>query len=114
MKINIKATGFELTPSLKIYIEDKLGGLAKFVKRFDEEGIVEIWLEVGRTTQHHHKGGVFRAEVDLRLPKQVLRAEKESDDIHTAIDMVRDTLHSEIEKYKTRLVATRLRRKVAQ
>ena len=109
MKINTKATNLDITSSLTAYIEKKLGGIAKFIKRFDEDGVAEIWLEVGRTTRHHHKGNVFRAEADLRLPHKILRAEANSADIRTAIDLLRDKLHLEIEKYKTR-TNSRIRR----
>ena len=100
MKINIKATGIELTPALKEYVEEKIGLIAKFVKRWDLEGGVEVWVEVGRTTQHHHKGDVFRAEADLRLPGKVLRAEDADSDVRVAVDRVRNKLEREIEKYK--------------
>ncbi|HVM76890.1 MAG TPA: ribosome-associated translation inhibitor RaiA [Candidatus Paceibacterota bacterium] len=102
MKINITKTS-DLTPSLMTYIEDKLGGLAKFVKHFDETGEAEIWLEISRTTEHHRKGNVFKAAADLRLPKKILRAEEYAEDIRVAIDRARNTLHLEIEKYKTKL-----------
>jgi len=100
MKINIKSTNLDLTPALKEYIEDKIGSVKKFLERWDPEGVVEAWVEVGRTTKHHHKGNVFRAEADLRVPGKVLRAEDEDFDIRVAIDRVRDKLKREIEKYK--------------
>ncbi len=102
MKISVKAAGFELTPSLNIYIENKLGSLSKLIKRFDEEGVAELWLDLSRTTRHHHKGEVFRAEADLRLPRKILRAQKEAGDIRAAIDMLKGALRLEIDKYKTR------------
>ncbi len=100
MKTTIKATGIDLTVPLKEYVEEKIGALEKFVKRWDVEGGVEVWVEVGRTTRHHKKGDVFRAEADLRLPKKVLRAEDEDFDIRVAVDRVRDKLEREINKYK--------------
>jgi len=103
MKINIKATGVDLTPSLKTYIKDKLGALSRFVKGFDAAGQPEIWLEVARVTKHHHKGSVFKAEADLRLPKKILRAEHLDIDVRTAIDVLRNKLRLEIEKYKTKM-----------
>lgn len=106
MKINIKAST-DLTPSLKTYVENKLAPLAKFVKRFDETGEAEIWLEISRTTRHHRKGDVFIAAADLRLPRKILRAEEYAEDIRTAIDRARDTLRLEIEKYKKRFTSPR-------
>lgn len=100
MKISIKATNLDLTPSFREYIEEKIGSLTRFVRRWDLEGAVEVWVEVGRTTRHHHKGDVFRAEADLRLPHKVLRAEDEDFDVRVAVDRVRDKLKREVEKYK--------------
>ncbi len=105
MKITTKTTGLDLTPSLRTYIETKLGALAKFVKRFDETGQAELWVEVARTTRHHRHGDVFSAEADLRLPKKVLRAEEEGEDVRAAIDLLQRKLHLEIEKYKTRFAS---------
>jgi len=109
MKINIKKSS-DLTSVLQDYIDDKLSSLAKFVKHFDETGEAEIWLEITRTTKHHKKGEVFKAAVDLRLPKKILRAEAYEKDIRTAIDQARNTLRLEIDKYKTQFVALKKRK----
>ena len=100
MKISIKTTNLDLTPALTQYIEEKIGSVEKFITRFDAKGLVEAHVEVGRVTRHHHKGNVFRAEVNLRLPRQILRAEDEDFDVRAAIDKVKDRLHREVEKYK--------------
>lgn len=102
MTILIKATGLELTSSLKTYIEEKLGPIARFIKQFDAQGAAEMRVEVGRTSVHHHKGPVFMAEIDLRLPNKVLRAVHEDVDVRTAIDVAKQKLHAEIEKYKSK------------
>ena len=111
MKINLKATDLDLTPSIKEYCEEKIGSLAKLVGRYDHEGSAEVWLEIARTTQHHHKGPVFRAEADLRLPGKILRAEQEDLDIRTAIDKIRTKLRLEILKYKTTHLFRRILRR---
>lgn len=102
MKITIKGTNLTLTPSIKTFAEEKLGTLARFIKRFDETGQAELWLELARTTRHHRRGDVFVAEADLRLPKAILRAEQEDIDVRTAIDKLKVKLRLEIEKYKTK------------
>jgi ribosomal subunit interface protein len=101
MKINIKKGDNLISPAIEQYIEDKLMPIGKFVKAFDETGEAEIWLEISRTTDHHHKGDIFRVAADLRLPHKILRAEANADDIHKAVDGVKSTLHAEIDKYKT-------------
>ena len=102
MKINIKGIGIEVTPALEVYIKQKLGSLAKFVTRFDERGSAEAWVEVSRTTKHHHKGEIFFAKADVVLPKKVLRAKHTGSNLRAALDIVKDTLRVEIKKYKDR------------
>jgi len=109
MKINIKKT-FDSTPALQTYIEQKLMPLAKFVKRYDDAGTAEIWLELSRTTQHQKKGEVFFVAADLRLPHKILRAEARATDVRKAIDEVRDILRQEIEKYKAKFLEPRRER----
>ena len=102
MKVRIITTNLDLTPSVRIYIYKKLKNMSKLLGRVGEKDAVELALEVGRTTRHHHKGYVFRAEVNLRLPGKLLRAVDENVDVRAALDTVKDKLHAEIEKYKTK------------
>ena len=99
MKITIKATKIKLSPALYDYIEKKIGGLEKFLKNIDKD-VIEAWVEVGKPSQHHQKGDVYYAEVNIRLPKKVLRAEAQEWDLMVAVDTVRNELEQEIKKYK--------------
>ncbi|HTY40047.1 MAG TPA: ribosome-associated translation inhibitor RaiA [Candidatus Paceibacterota bacterium] len=110
MQISIKGTGLDLTPSLETYIQEKLGTLEKFLKKFDELGAVEMRVEVARTTRHHRHGDVFMAEANLALPGKLLRAVADDADVRTAVDNVKSMLKLEIEKYKTRLETKTVRR----
>ena len=108
MKIVIKSTNIKLSPSLERYIEDKIGELEKFIQVAGKKGQsfdkgkppYEAWVEIGRTTQHHRKGRVFRAECQIRLPGRSARAESVRVNIHLAIDEVKDELQRELKKYK--------------
>ncbi len=102
MNISIKKS-LDVTPPLETYIEEKLMPLGKFVEVYEKDGEVTLRLEVARTTEHHRKGEeVFAASADLELPGKVLRGEASSSDIRKAIDEVRNMLHMEIQKYKTK------------
>ena len=112
MKINIKATNLELTPAIRQYIEIKIGSLDHFLrhfvgvrpcvglKRFESKSEIEVFVEIARTTRHHHKGNIFYAEAIFSLCKKILRAEHSDWDIRVAIDKVKDKLQQEIKKYK--------------
>lgn len=100
MQITIKAKELELTEPLKVYINDKVGGLEKFVQRVEEQGEILAVVEVARTTKHHHKGDVFYAEVNMHLPGRKIRVEEQEYDVRVAIDNVVNRLQREIEEYK--------------
>lgn len=95
MDIKIKATLMDLTTPIEDYIYEKIGGLDKY---FDN--IISCEVEVGKTTAHHHKGDIFRAEVNLAVPKKILRAEAETDDLYKSITAVKEKLKIELIKYK--------------
>lgn len=99
MKIIIKATNLDLTPSLNQYIETKIGGLSKFIK---DTPLAEAFVEIGRTTKHHQKGSIFLAEVNLKLNGVNFRSQVEENDIRLAIDQVKGELQQEIKKFKDR------------
>ncbi len=100
MKIDIKTSHLDLTPALREYILEKVGSLEKFLKRWEAEGEVEAWVEIDRTSNHHHKGDVFRAIIDIRLPHKALRATEINGDIRAAIDRAKDVMRQEIGKHK--------------
>lgn len=104
MKIIIKTTNIKLTPAIEDYINQKVGGLDKFLNYVEEE-LKEARVEIGRTTKHHQKGDIFRAEVNLSLGNKVLRSEAEEWDIKAAIDAVKDELEQEIKKYRGKQIA---------
>lgn len=111
MKIILKKS-LDVTPPLEIYIEQKMQPLSKFLKTWEKNGEVELWLEVSRTTNHHNKGEeIFQAIANLTLPRKMLRSEAVAPDIRRAVDEVRDILHMEIEKYKTKYSQTDQRKK---
>ena len=95
MDIKIKASKIELTEAIEAAINEKLGGLDKY---FDN--IIGIEVEVGKTTAHHHKGDVFRAEANLEVPQKMIRAEAETDDLYKSLTEIKDKLKIELVKYK--------------
>lgn len=112
MKIDINASKIDMTPSLKKYVNMKMGSLSRFVKRFEKEGELTVFFEVARSTKHHKHGDVFYAEANLELPGKLLRAESYNSDIRVAIDSVKTTLKQEIIKYKNIAVMKKTGRKV--
>ena len=102
MKIIIKKS-LDVTPPLETYIEEKLMPLGKFVEVYEKEGEVTLRLEVSRTTEHHGKGKrcSWRRRT-LNCRERSCAAKHRSSDIRKAIDEVRNMMHMEIQKYKTK------------
>ncbi len=105
MRIHIKATGLELTPPLKEFIEEKLGMLAKYIQRWDENNSVIARIEIAKTTKHHQKGNVFYAEANVDLPHQVLRVEETNVDAYAAIEKLKDRLKTELLRIKDKMIS---------
>lgn len=109
MNIIIKGTNLELHNDLKEYVHEKIGGLKKFIENENmDPSSITVRVELARTTRHHQHGEVYKAEVNLQLPKKMLRNVVESDDIYKAIDDVKDELREMINSYKDeRITKTR-------
>ncbi len=106
MNIIIKGTNLELHNDLKSYAEEKIGGLKKFMEDIDlGENHVVARIELAKTTQHHQQGDIYKAEVNLQLPKKMFRSVVESDDIYKAIDDVKDELKIMINEYKAERIS---------
>ena len=105
MNINLKATNFELTPAICEYAEKRVNGLEKFIRITDES--VQAWVEVGRTTAHHFKGDVYRAEIQIHIPHhgKGVRAEATCQTLNEAIDGAHDKIKLELEKIKDRKIS---------
>jgi putative sigma-54 modulation protein len=89
MKINIKATGIELTPAISDYVHKKVSSLQKYLEKVSD---VVAQVEVGKSTRHHKSGEVFRAEVHLVGAGLDLYAASEQIDLYAAIDVVKDEI----------------------
>jgi len=99
MKIDIKYTGVDSTPAIEEYINEKIGALAKFIQGLEKGTELKAFVEIGRTTKHHQKGPVFRAECNVEVPGTILRVEHEDWDIRVAIDKIKNVMQGRIKKY---------------
>lgn len=94
MNISIKGTNLDLTPAVKRYVNDKIGGLEKYLK-----GVLEVKVELERERKHR-SGNVFRAEAMIIVGRKNMWADADSEDIYSAIDLVVPKLKEQISKFK--------------
>jgi putative sigma-54 modulation protein len=102
MELNIKSTNLELTPAIRAYVEEKILSAEKYMNHMP---VTNCDVEVELTTNHHHKGDIFRAEVNLSVGKDLLRVEKTESDLYKAIDKVKDHLIDLVKKHKEKRLA---------
>ncbi len=106
MKIDIKATGIDLTEAIRGHVEDKIEGLSKYVHTGEEN--IHADVEVQKTTAHHHKGeGLFRAEINLHLSGHLVRGEATEADLYVAVDKSVQIVVDELNKAKDKRIDLR-------
>jgi ribosomal subunit interface protein len=101
LKINIKETNIKLDDFIYDYINEKIGGLDRFIDNSNKG--VQAWVEVGKPSKHHKTGPTeCYAEVNIQLSKngRVIRAESWQKDLRLAIDEVKNILQLELEKFR--------------
>ena len=101
MKLELKSKNLELTSAIKEYIEIKIGHLSKFVEKIENKGTeVLARVEIGRISNHHGKGDVYRVEVNIDAPQNIVRIEEEGSDVRALLDLVQNKLKQLLVKYK--------------
>lgn len=100
MNLTIKTKNISLDDALRVFVEDKIGGLGKFIK--DPNDLIEVRVEIGKPSKHHRSGRVYYAEVNLKMGGKLLRATCQHEDLRNAIVDVKNELQRQIKKLKGR------------
>ncbi|MBI2647842.1 MAG: HPF/RaiA family ribosome-associated protein [Candidatus Wildermuthbacteria bacterium] len=100
MKLPFKTTNFKMNESVANFLSRRMEKMEELLGKIG--GVVSGWIELGRTTRHHKKGDVYRAEAQIKLKSQSIRAEGVSNTVFGAITQMKDRLKRELSKYKTR------------
>ncbi len=93
MQLSVTARNLEITPALRSYAEEKLTRLSKYLEQIVT---VHVILSVNKHRQ--------TVEVTLRVRDLTIRAEEESDDLYSSIDLVVEKLERQILRYKERIM----------
>ncbi len=89
MKTNIKATNVELTAEIREYLEKKLNKVGEVI---GEDSTLIAEIEVGKTTNRHQSGDIFRAEINLTMAGGKFRSEVEKSSLFAAIDEAQEEI----------------------
>ena len=100
MQINIQSKNIELSSEVKEYAQKRISSLEKFLSRGGSEP--RINFELIRTTNHHKTGDIFEANCKIYASGKEYFCQSHHEDLHSAIDEVREKLYQEIIKDKDR------------
>lgn len=99
MTTNIKGTNIELTTAITDYVNKKIESIGKFAPSGEE---MIVYVEVGKTTNHHKQGNYFKAEFDVTIDGEKFFTGSEKSDLYKAIDDAKDEVVRKIKSNKKR------------
>lgn len=103
MQINLVGKNIELSEDIKNYVSKRVTNLEKLLTRIEGSGgKVMANFEVSKSTNHHKSGDVFHADCLIKIDGKEFHSSAEKEDLYSAVDDVKDSLYSEINKNKDR------------
>lgn len=96
-------SGFSTTQAIESYLDKRLKTVKDLLPY--AKGKHEVWIELSKTSQHHHKGNYFEAKIDIALKKRTIHAEERAETIYEAIDKMEKRIIRELKHYKDKFQA---------
>jgi ribosomal subunit interface protein len=100
IKKTVKGTGIDLSDAISSAIDRVVASIDKYVDPSDTSALVDI--EVGKTTNHHRSGEIFRAEINFHSRIGSLRAEAEKEDLYVALVAAKDEIVESLRSKKSK------------
>lgn len=94
MKVNIHTTGMDLTDSIEEHVYKMLARVESKLPDYKES--IVYMVTVGRTTNHHNNGDVYKARIEAKMSGNDYVSEAISDDLHKSIDIAGDELERSV------------------
>jgi ribosomal subunit interface protein len=99
MDVRIRATGFELTPMINDYTENKLMSIRHLLGATDTA--VRCEVELAKQVGNQRHGDIWSAEINMHDAKGVRYfAREEGESVGAAVDMVKDEILTQVRKHK--------------
>jgi len=97
----LHATNVEMTEAMNTYATEKVMSLERIAQRFEP---CDAAVEIGKTSEHHNKGDVFFAEINVTIPGNMLRARVVTSDLYAAIDQAKDDMKRQLVDAKEKMI----------
>src|SRR3989344_2626400 len=109
MDIRIKATDFQMTPDVEVYLDQRIATLGKLLTGVEDVARIEV--ELGRDAgRPRHGANIWFAEIQVIVPGQArVYARNNSQSINGAIDDVKEEAERQLRR--ERKIHIRLYRK---
>ncbi|HET9226533.1 MAG TPA: ribosome-associated translation inhibitor RaiA [Thermoanaerobaculia bacterium] len=92
--LELSARRINLSPALEADLRKRADKLERHYDR-----ITSCRIAVERPSNHHNEGGPYRVRVDITVPGSELVANKEADDLNTAIRDAFDAAERQVEEF---------------
>ncbi len=102
MDVQIYNRNLELTDRLREYVDKKVEKFPRYLP-----GIEDIRVDLA-ATNHRDSSRRMVAQITIRVPGTLLRAEERSGDVFAAFDAVIDKIYRRIDRYKGRRLSRRV------
>ena len=101
MEYQVYSKNLLVTDSLEEYLSMKMAHI-------DKLSVEPIACRVDLSRdQHHRKGEVYRVEINMTVPRRLLRIVEVHMDARAAIDVATDKLAAQLKKYKSKSIDQR-------
>lgn len=97
MKIQLTGKNIEITPAIRTYIEEKLGGLSKY-----NEQVTELRVTLEHIRDQHAESFRVTAQLQIDVAHDVLFTEEVAKTAYAATDIVKDELERQLRDLKER------------
>lgn len=101
MNYQVYSKNVLVTDILREYLDMRMAHLDKI-----STDVISCRVDLSRD-EHHRKGEVFRAEINLNVPGRLMRVVEQSADMRAAIDLATEKLLNQLRKQKDRRIGAR-------
>ncbi len=98
LNLNINTTNMELTDAIRDYAQKRMDTLEKVM----HSTVEVIHMQIGKTTNHHKQGDVYKADANMLLGGNKFYAQAETEDLYSSIDALREDLFRQLTEKKDR------------